>query len=94
MKLKYARFRNWCFAFMGNDGNEGYTSDSLVTRYQAFKKNKGIGTVKGVPSIASASEVLRRDARFKRGENLSKGCNDDMVWVSPRVVWFLNSDNE
>ncbi len=93
MKLRYSQFRNWCFGFMGEEGNEGYTSDSLVSQYLAYKKSSG-KTIRGVPSIASASEVLKRDSRFKKGEKMEKSWKNDLVWVSPRTVWFLNPNNE
>lgn len=94
MKLRYVQFRDWCFTFMGENGNEGFTSDALVSQYQNYKKERGIKTVKGVPSINSASEVLKRDRRFKKGDSMSKTWKDDMIWITPRIIWFLNSDNE
>ena len=90
---KYVQFRDWCFDFMGENGNEGYTSDTLVHRYQSYRvADKNKRSVRGVPSVASASEVLRRDSRFKRGKEMEAW--KDLGWVSPRVVWFLNPDNE
>lgn len=89
---KYKQFRDWCFTFMGEQGNEGYTSDTLVSRYLSFREMNN-NSFRGVPQPASASEVLRRDKRFKKGEAMESWRND-MVWVSERVVWFLNPDNE
>lgn len=96
MGLKYLRFRDWCFRFMGDNGNEGYTSDTLSTRYQSHKKSNG-QTLRGVPNAASAAEVLKRDSRFKRGEKLESykdGNEGGEVWTCARVVWFLNPNNE
>lgn len=94
---KYKQFRDWCFRFMGDDGNEGYTADTLASRYQGYKKSKGSKSIRGVPNTASASEVLKRDSRFKRGEKLHSykdGNAGGEIWFSCRVVWFLNPDNE
>lgn len=94
---KYKQFRDWCFRYMGNNGNEGYTSDTLTSLFQDYKKSRNSGIIRGVPNTASASEVLRRDSRFKRGEKTESykdGNAGGEMWVSCRVVWFLNPDNE
>jgi|5_EtaG_2_1085323.scaffolds.fasta_scaffold26945_1 hypothetical protein len=97
MVRKYQQFRNWCFQFMGQSENEGYTSDTLRSLYQEFKKGKGVKSIRGVPNTRSAAEVLKRDSRFKRGDKMESykdGNAGGEIWVSSRVVWFLNPDNE